>query len=76
MKESKVIKPTTENQNPLNGSIKIFLAGSIEMGNASNWQKEIIDKFEKDVTELVTVSNDEFTLLKECLDISFTGIHK
>ena len=28
------------------------------------------NKFEKDVNELVAVSNDEFTLLKECLDIN------
>ena len=54
MKESKVIKPTTENQNPLNGSIKIFLAGSIEMGAAEDWQGRI-EKFLED--QKVTIYN-------------------
>jgi len=54
MKESKVIKPTTENQNPLNGSIKIFLAGSIEMGAAEDWQVRI-EKFLED--QKVTIYN-------------------
>ena len=54
MKESKVIKPTTENQNPLNGSIKIFLAGSIEMGAAEDWQVRI-EKFLED--QNVTIYN-------------------
>ena len=54
MKESKVIKPTTENQNPLNGSIKIFLAGSIEMGAAEDWQVRI-EKFLEN--EKVTIYN-------------------
>ena len=54
MQESKVIKPTTENQNPLKNSIKIFLAGSIEMGAAEDWQMKIEKFLEK---ENVTIYN-------------------
>lgn len=35
----KIIKPDSEDQNP--EGVKIFLAGSIEMGKAIDWQKDI-----------------------------------
>jgi hypothetical protein len=35
----KIIKPDSEDQSPV--GIKIFLAGSIEMGSAINWQSDI-----------------------------------
>lgn len=54
MQQSKVIKPTTENQNPLKNSIKVFLAGSIEMGAAEDWQMKIEKFLEK---ENVTIYN-------------------
>jgi hypothetical protein len=54
MQESKVIKPTTENQHPLKNTIKVFLAGSIEMGAAEDWQMKI-EKFLEN--EKVTIYN-------------------
>jgi hypothetical protein len=42
----KIIKPTSDDQNPKEGSIRIFLAGSIEMGAAEDWQTALTDRSE------------------------------
>lgn len=39
----KVVLPDSVDQEPLKESYKIFLAGSIEMGTAEDWQTSIID---------------------------------
>jgi hypothetical protein len=41
----KIIKPTSTDQAPENGSPTVFLAGSIEMGAAEDWQVELPKKF-------------------------------
>ena len=38
----KEIKPTFDE---MCRGVKIFLAGSIEMGNSENWQEKVIKKF-------------------------------
>jgi hypothetical protein len=43
----KIIKPDTVDQESLKDSFKIFLAGSIEMGLAENWQEVFIDVLNK-----------------------------
>ena len=40
----KVIKPCGLDFNPLSNSVKVFLAGSIEMGKAIDWQTGVSDK--------------------------------
>ncbi len=43
----KVIRPDDEDQTPMKDSGSIFLAGSIEMGSAIDWQGELICKIAK-----------------------------
>lgn len=53
----KVIKPPSELFFDSN-EYTIFLAGSIEMGNATEWQKEVEDEFEKfDTKERIVILN-------------------
>ena len=42
----KVIKPGGLDFNPLSNSVKVFLAGSIEMGKAIDWQTAVSDKLQ------------------------------
>ena len=42
----KVIKPGGLDFNPLVNSVKVFLAGSIEMGKAIDWQTAVSDKLQ------------------------------
>lgn len=51
-----VIKPGDKNQEVSN-SITIFLAGSIEMGSAKNWQTEIEEYLKKKKKKSVTIFN-------------------
>jgi hypothetical protein len=44
-----IIKPDSENQKTLFPNRKIFLAGSIEMGSAVDWQKEVEEVLEKEI---------------------------
>lgn len=37
------------------GQTSVFLAGSIEMGQAENWRQKIIDKLQKDKREAYTI---------------------
>jgi len=41
----KVIKPKEIDQRPESGSVRVFLAGSIEMGAAEDWQVEVPKHF-------------------------------
>lgn len=43
----KVIYSTSEDQNPIEPSIKIFLAGTIDLGNSIDWQKQVEDYYKK-----------------------------
>jgi hypothetical protein len=40
----KLIKPGMQDQEPI--GVKVFLAGSIEMGSAEDWQSSLVEKFE------------------------------
>jgi hypothetical protein len=42
----KVIKPTSPDQSVEQGTVRIFLAGSIEMGAAEDWQTKITERSE------------------------------
>jgi len=55
----KVIKPGGLDFAPLSNSVKVFLAGSIEMGKAIDWQTSVTDKL-KSLSELggfITIFN-------------------
>lgn len=43
----KVIKPTTENQSVRSNDVSVFLAGSIEMGSAEDWQAKLEAKLKE-----------------------------
>jgi len=54
-----IIKPDSEDQKVKFLDLTIFLAGSIEMGSAVDWQKEVEETFEQDIfkTDGCTVYN-------------------
>lgn len=56
----KIIKPTTENQEIESQSITVFLAGSIEMGAAEDWQTEIPKAFENEPVTFFNPRRDEW----------------
>lgn len=55
----KVIKPPTTLDIPP-GVPSVFLAGSIEMGTAIHWQKDVEDAFAKDNVTLFNPRRDDF----------------
>jgi len=54
-----VIKPDSEDQKAIFPNRTIFLAGSIEMGSAVDWQREVEEVFDKEIfkTDGCTVYN-------------------
>jgi hypothetical protein len=56
----KVIKPTSEDQLPSFNSPEVFLAGSIEMGAAEDWQSVIPNQFEKENVTFYNPRRDEW----------------
>jgi hypothetical protein len=56
----KIIKPTSEDQEIENQSISVFLAGSIEMGAAEDWQTEIPKYFENEPVTFFNPRRDEW----------------
>lgn len=55
----KVIKPTSEDQLDLN-TVSVFLAGSIEMGAAEDWQAAIPNKFSDEPITFFNPRRDEW----------------
>ncbi len=56
----KVIKPTSEDQSHLIGAPEVFLAGSIEMGAAEDWQAVLPTLFENDNVTFYNPRRDEW----------------
>jgi len=56
----KIIKPTTPDQEIEKNSITVFLAGSIEMGAAEDWQTEIPKAFENQPVTFFNPRRDEW----------------
>ena len=56
----KIIKPTSEDQSPESNTVSVFLAGSIEMGEAEDWQVELPKKFENTSTTFYNPRRDEW----------------
>ena len=56
----KVIKPTSEDQSHLIGGPEVFLAGSIEMGAAEDWQSVLPTQFENDNVTFYNPRRDEW----------------
>lgn len=55
-KKHQVITPKERNILPTNNLI-LFLAGSIEMGKAENWQKTLIEDLEKSIDKGLSIFN-------------------
>ena len=44
-----IIKPDSEDQKAIFPNRTVFLAGSIEMGSAVDWQREVEEVFDKEI---------------------------
>jgi hypothetical protein len=56
----KIIKPTTEDQAPEANTPTVFLAGSIEVGAAEDWQVELPKRFENERVTFFNPRRDEW----------------
>jgi hypothetical protein len=56
----KIIKPTTPNQEIEDNSVTVFLAGSIEMGAAEDWQVQIPSQFAESAVTFFNPRRDDW----------------
>lgn len=61
MKKSKILAIETQSPNRVKpGLINIFLGGSIEMGNAIEWQKDVVDALSDLPVQLLNPRRDDW----------------